>query len=126
MTRMEFLKTDAQRINRKNINSCAITGYVLAVISLILNIAVLDNPWAIIDSIFVVILSILIHTLQSRVAAIILAVYAVFNTITMTISYGRLSGWWMLVLGGYAVFYTFKFQKEWKAYKNSQAGLLDE
>ncbi len=126
MTRKEFLKTPEQSLNRKNINSCAITGYVIAAISLAVNIFMLDNYWGILDSILIVVASLFIQLLQSRVAAVILALYAIVNVIYVTVLTGRFGGWWIAIIGVYAVFYTFKFQKAWKEYKNSNSACLDE
>ncbi len=117
MTRREFLKSPEMNKVRKNINSCAITGYIISVLSLLVNLFLFDNPSGIIDSILIVILCVLIHVLQSRVAAIILTVYGVLNMIIMSIAMGRLSGWWILLIGIYSVVYTFKFQKAWKEEK---------
>ena len=117
MTRREFLKTPEQAINRKNINVCAICGYVVAAISLVLNIAVFDNYAAILDTILVIAASLIIHLLQSRIAAIILAVYAIINMVYVTIATGRIGGWWLVLIGAYAVYYTFRFQKDWKEYR---------
>ena len=65
--------------------------------------------------------SLLIHLLQSRVAAIVLAAYAVLNVVVTSVSNGRFSGWWVALVGVYAVIYTFKFQKAWKDYQNDNA-----
>ena len=62
---------------------------------------------------------------QSRVASIILLVYAAINVIYLLIETGRLGGWWIAVVGIYAVIYTFKFQKAWKAEKNGETVNMD-
>ena len=81
MTRREFLKTDEMTKIRKNIYSCAIAGYIMAVISFILNVVVFGEYFGIADSVLLIILCLIIHLLQSRVAAVILAVYGVANMI---------------------------------------------
>ena len=126
MTRSEFLKTPEQSANRKNILSCAICGYVVAVISLIVNVFLLDNYMGILDCILIAVTSLLVQILQSRIAAIVLALYAVTNMIYVTISMGRIGGWWIAIIGVYAVIYTFKFQKAWKEYKcSNSAGIYE-
>jgi predicted membrane protein len=73
------------------------------------------------DASLIVVCSLLIQLLQSRVAAIVLMVYAALNVILVLVQTGRLGGWWIAVVGVYAIIYTFKFQKAWKAYKNGDA-----
>lgn len=117
MTRREFYKSSEMDSTRKNINGCAIAGYIVAALSLVANLFLLDNPAGIIDTILIIILSILIQTLQSRVAAVILCVYGVTNMIVITLATGRLGGWWILIIGIFAAIHTFKFHKAWKEQK---------
>lgn len=121
MTRREFLKSPEMDQTRKNIYSCAIAGYVVAVISLLANIFLFDNPSGIADSILIVILCVLVHTIQSRVATVILCIYGVLNMIVMSIYSGRFAGWWILVLGITAAINVFKFHKAWKEQKGFEA-----
>ena len=114
MTRLEFLKTPEMALIRKNINTCAIMGYVIAGLSLVLSFVYYQSASGILDAILIVVCSLLIQLLQSRVASIILLVYAAINVIYLLIETGRLRGWWIAVVGIYAVIYTFKFQKAWK------------
>ena len=117
MTRREFYKSSEMDSVRKSINSCAIAGYIVAALSLVANLLLLDNPSGIIDTILIVILSILVQTIQSRVAAVILCVYGVTNMIVITLATGRLGGWWILIIGIFAAIHTFKFHKAWKEEK---------
>ena len=117
MTRREFYKSSEMDSTRKNINGCAIAGYIVAALSLVANLLLLDNPSGIIDTILIIILSILIQTIQSRVAAVILCVYGVTNMIVITLATGRLGGWWILIIGIFAAIHTFKFHKAWKEQK---------
>ena len=119
MTRLEYLKSPEMTPIRKNINSCAIIGYVIAALSIVLNLFVYNNPYGLIDCALIVICSLLIHLLQSRVAAIILTAYAALNVIVVTIQTGRLGGWWIALVGVYAIIYTFKFQSNWKKVKEN-------
>ncbi len=121
MTRREFYKSSEMDSTRKNINGCAIAGYIVAALSLVANLLLLDNPAGIIDSILIIILSILIQTIQSRVAAVILCVYAVINMAIITMYTGRFGGWWILVIGIFAAIHTFKFHKAWKEQKEFEA-----
>jgi membrane-bound ClpP family serine protease len=117
MTRREFYKSSEMDSVRKSINACAILGYIVAALSLVANLLLLDNPSGIIDTILIVILSILIQTIQSRVAAVILCVYGVINMAIITMYTGRFGGWWILVVGVFAAINTFKFHKAWKEEK---------
>lgn len=117
MTRREFYKSSEMDSVRKSINSCAIAGYIVAALSLVANLLLLDNPSGIIDTILIVILSILVQTIQSRVAAVILCVYGVFNMAIITMYTGKFGGWWILVVGVFAAINTFKFHKAWKEEK---------
>ena len=121
MTRREFYKSSEMDSVRKSINSCAIAGYIVAALSLVANLFLLDNPSGIADSVLIIILSILIQTLQSRVAAVILCVYAVINMAIITMYTGRFGGWWILVVGIFAAIHTFKFHKAWKEQKEFEA-----
>ena len=56
---------------------------------------------------------------KSRVSAILTLVYGSYSMIVGSISSGRLQGWWVPVIGGFAVYYTIKFNKLWKQYQKS-------
>ena len=118
MTRNEFLKTAEMKQIRKQINSCGISCYILAVISLAATYY-LSGELNILDPIILIVFGLLIQLLQSRVAAIILTLYSIANVIYVTVTMGQPGGWWICVVGIYAVIFTFKFQKAWKEYKNS-------
>ena len=121
MTRREFLKTPQMKKTRANIIACATLGYAVAVGSAIVNIVQSQNYNVIFDAVILIAMSLLIHLLQSRVAAIIIAVYAVLNLVVMYVMTGKPGGIIVLVIAIYAIIYTFKFQKAWKDYKNSEA-----
>ena len=121
MTRLEYLKSPEMNLIRKNINTCAIMGYVIAALSFGINYFMYQSLSGIFDAVLIVVCSLLIQLLQSRVASIILMVYAVLNVFVVVIQTGRLGGWWIAVVGIYAIIYTFKFQKAWKEHKNGDA-----
>ena len=121
MTRLEYLKSPEMNLIRKNINTCAIMGYVIAALSSGINYFMYQSLSGIFDAVLIVVCSLLIQLLQSRVASIILMVYAVLNVVVVVIQTGRLGGWWIAVVGIYAIIYTFKFQKAWKEHKNGDA-----
>ena len=125
MTRNQFLKTEEMKPIKKQIISCAVICYVLAVISIAANYF-LNGELNLLDPIILVVFGLLIQLLQSRVAAILLTVYAVCNVVYMTISMGQLAGWWILIVAVYALINTFKFQKAWKEYKKSPEAQIVE
>ena len=121
MTRWEFFKSPKMSAISKNIFTCAVLGYVLSGLTLYLNV-IKSGLYSSIPTVVVLLAcSLLIHLLQSRVAAIVLAAYAVLNVVVTAVSNGRFSGWWVALVGVYAVIYTFKFQKAWKDYQNDNA-----
>ena len=121
MTRWEFFKSSKMRTISKNIFTCAVLGYVLSGLTLYLNV-IKNGLYSSIPTVVVLLAcSLLIHLLQSRVAAIVLAAYAVLNVVVTSVSNGRFSGWWVALVGVYAVIYTFTFQKAWKDYQNDNA-----
>lgn len=121
MTRLEYLKSPEMSLVRKNINTCAIMGYVIAALSFGINYFMYQSLSGIFDAVLIVVCSLLIQLLQSRVASIILMVYAVLNVILVLVQTGRFGGWWIAIVGIYAIIYTFKFQNAWKAHKNGDA-----
>ena len=129
MTKREFYKSSEMDSVRKNINGCAIAGYIIAVLSLVANLLLRDNPSGIIDTVLIIVLSLLIQLIQSRAAAIILCIYGVINMIVITLATGRFGGWWILLVGIFAAIHTFKFHKAWKqqkAFESERAELTQE
>ena len=117
MTRREFLKTPQMNAIRNNLFSSAVLGYVIAGITLYFGVIQTGNYFTLLEVFLILACSLLIHLLQSRVAAIVLAAYAVLNVVVTTVSNGKFSGWWVALVGVYAVIYTFRFQKAWKDYQ---------
>ena len=77
---------------RANIFACATLGYAVAIGSAILNIVKEKNYNVIYDAVFLIVISLLIHLLQSRVAAIILGVYAVLDVAVLFYMTGKPGG----------------------------------
>lgn len=118
-TRNEFLKTDSMQKIRGQILGAAGACYGIAFFSALFNISIYKNYSSIIDSVFIFALGVLIHTLQSRVASVVLILYAFSNVILNLLLGGRVREVWLCFVGVYAVICTFKFHKAWKEYKNS-------
>ena len=121
MTKREFLKTKEMKKVRANITACAALGYALAIGSVVLNVVKSQNYNVILDAVIIITLSLLIHLLQSRVAAILLGVYSLVNVAVLYYMTGKPGGIIVIAIAIYAIIYTFKFQKAWKDYKKSAA-----
>lgn len=122
MTRWEFFKSSKMSTISKNIFTCAVLGYVLSGLTLYLNV-IKNGLYSSIPTVVVLLTcSLLIHLLQSRVAAIVLTAYSVLHIYITSITNGRLSGWWVVFIGVYAIIMTFKFQKAWQEEKEFGEG----
>lgn len=77
------------------------------------------NVFGILDVAIVVGLGLGIQFAKSRVCAVILGVYSVFNLIYMIVLTGRPGGWLIIICAVYAIMYTFKYQKAWNAYQQT-------
>lgn len=118
ITRNEFYRSYASNKVRKNIKSSAILCYVCAAITAIAGFVLLQNPMVLVDVAIVLVLGLGIHLKQSRVCAILLLAYSVLSCLLTIISYGKASGWLIILAGVYAVINTFALEKEYRAYQN--------
>ena len=112
MTRYQFFKSPKMKQIRTPLRICGIWCYISGFIT-----GILGHSY--IDSFFMIALGLLVHLLQSRVAAVILAVYTAANCIMMSVQFGELAGHYLALLGILSVIYTFKFQKAWKEYQQA-------
>ena len=117
MTRREFFKSPQMRVISRNIFSCAAIGYALAAATLFLDVIKSGDYASILNVVVLLACSLLIHLLQSRIAAIVLTAYAGFQILFFNIGNGKFTGWWLVLIGVYAIIFTFKFQKAWEAEK---------
>ena len=114
MTRQEFFKSPKMKAISSNIFSCAVLGYVIAGLTLYLDVIRGGKYTSIATVVVLLACSLLIHLLQSRAAAIVLTAYSgLVVLITRTIN-GQFSGWWVVLIGVYAIIFTFKFQNAWQ------------
>lgn len=119
MSKKEFYKHPNLSSVKKQIDGCGIVMYALAIINAVIYAIAGDILSAVVSLILMLGLGLGIHLAKSRVCAILLTVYGAVNVIVVFISTGRFSGWLFLLIGVYAIIYTFKFQKAWKQYKNT-------
>ena len=116
-TKKEFLALPENEKLRKDLRSTAIICYVCAGITAVLGMAVLQNPYVLIDVVILIVMGLGIHLAQSRACAVILCAYAVINMIYSLATTGRMSGYLVVLAGVYAVIHTFKAEKLWKQYQ---------
>lgn len=114
-TKKEFLKLPENKKIRKEINGAAIICYICAGITLLVSLAT-GSFSSIVDVVILVGLGLGIHLAKSKVCAIILTVYGAINMIIITAANGSLGGWLPLAAGIFALVYTIKLSKAWKAY----------
>ena len=107
-------------LGRKECAAAAIMGYVTAGITTILAFTGYNSYFSIyslLDVAIVLVLSLLIHLLRSRIASILLLVYALASMISMLVNSGVFGGWLVLAAGISAVVGSFQCVKEWKTYQ---------
>ena len=107
-------------LGRKECVAAAIMGYITAGITSILAFTGVNdyfNIYSLIDVAIVLTLCILVHLLRSRIASILLLVYALASMISMLVNSGVFGGWLVLAAGISAVVGSFQCVKEWKTYQ---------
>jgi tetrahydromethanopterin S-methyltransferase subunit E len=116
MTRGEFYKNYAAKAIKGNITAAGVLSYITAAITLILSLAVMNDPFLLIDCLLVLGLGLGVHLGRSRVCAVLLMAYAAYNTIFFLITSGMVSGWLIIIAGICALAGTFTFEKAWKQF----------
>ena len=117
ISKSEFCRSCAPDKMRKNIRASAILCYVSAAVTAVF--AILFNPFMFLDVIIVLALGLLIHLKQSRVCAVLLLAYSLFNCAVMLLSTGRFSGWLIILAGVFAVIYTFQAEKAYQEFRRN-------
>ena len=117
ISKSEFCRSFAPDKMRKNIRASAILCYISAAVTAVF--AILFNPFMLLDVIIVLVLGLLIHLKQSRVCAVLLLAYSLFNCVVMLLSTGRFSGWLIILAGVFAVMYTFQLEKAYQAFRGN-------
>lgn len=118
MSKHDFYRSPICKKYRGNIIASSVIIYVCVGINLLL-IALLQNYTSLIDAAIMLGLGLAIHLAQSRVCAILLCVYGVFNTVIVYLSSGEFGGWLILVAAIYAIVATFQYQGAWDKYSKS-------
>lgn len=117
MTKKQFYNHPAMKTIKTNIISCGVIGYVLTGLNLLMAFLLPSSGANLLDTLLILGLSLGLHLGKSRVCAILMAVYGMYNIIIALIVFHRLSGWLIPVMGIYACIYTFKFHNAWKKYQ---------
>lgn len=106
-------------VGAKECLAAAIMGYITAGITAIVSIAGVGyfDLYALIDVAVVLTLCIIIQLLRSRIASILLLVYAFVSMISMVVNSGVFGGWLVLAAGISALVGSLKCVEEWKAYQ---------
>ena len=115
ISKREYYAKYANKRDKGNIRYAAIMAYVCAAVSLALGIYI-KNYLIVIHVALIVGLALGVQIAKSRVCAILLLIYGSVSTILTTISTGRVSGWWLIIVGVWAVIGTFNFQKDYQKY----------
>ena len=115
-TKKEFLDLPENAPTKKTLKTSGIFCYVCAGLTLVLGLAT-GNYLSIVDFLILLVLGLFIHLKQSKVCAILLAVYAVINVIIGLIAYHKFQGWLIILAAVYAVTSAFKLDKAWKEYQ---------
>lgn len=119
LKRMAFYKHPNVSSLRKQIAGCGIAMYILAALNFVIYAISGDIISGIVAVVIFVGLGLGVHLGQSRVCALLLTAYGIFNTVVSYMMTGSFSGWLFLVVGIYGIIYTFKFHKAWKQYKKT-------
>ena len=121
ISKAEFCRSYALDKIRKNIRASAILCYVSAAVTAVF--AIMFNPFMFLDVIIVLVLGLLIHLKQSRVCAVLLLAYSLFNAVVMLLSTGKFSGWLIILAGVFAVIYTFQAEKAYQEFRGGTGNI---
>lgn len=115
----QFAKLPQVKQASTNVLVGAICIYICAFISLVLNVFVNENIFAIIDIALMIGLALGVQFARSRVCAILLLIYSLINMIISIAVLGTLGGWLIFAAAIDAVIGTVKFQSLWENYKRT-------
>lgn len=115
LKKKEFCEKYAGKKNKDDIKGAAFLTYICAAISVGLGFF-MHNYSVLVDVVLIVGLALGVQIAKSRACAVLILIYACINTVIMSISYGRVSGWWLILAGVWAVRATFKLHKEYQKF----------
>lgn len=112
-TLKDYRKNYASAPLKKSIKTWSIVAYVLVGLNAV--IALLVNPWMLLDTVLLLGLTLGVHLNKSKGCAIALLVYTIINAVIGVISSGSVSGWWWIVLAVSYLGTIKKIDEEYKA-----------
>lgn len=116
MTKKEFWDA-LDKKERSSIMSASIMCYISAGLTMIMGIVSM-NFFVLIDVMLVAGLGLWLQLSKSTVAAILLTIYAAYNTIFSLVTMGTPGGWLVLLAGICAIVGCVRFNKAYKAQRN--------
>ena len=114
MTKKEFLDLEQNSKMKKEIKFSAYYCYVCAVITAVFALST-GNYFQLIDTALILIFGLLIHFKQSLIGALMLLGYGLLNA-GIQLTNGGSPSILITIVGGLAVYYTYKLNKEYKEY----------
>lgn len=115
LSKKEFYESYASKKNKDDIKGSVFLTYLCAMISLGLGLY-MHNYSVLVDIVLIVALALGVQIAKSRACAVLILAYGCINTIIMSIDYGKVAGWWLLLAGFYAVRATYKLHKEYQKF----------
>jgi len=125
LNRRAFNKTYSE--GARSCTAAAIIGYISAGATLLVALSGwLDGSiYMLIDVAIILVPTLLIHIIKSRIAAIAMLGYGLFNLVSYLISSGEFRGWILVVAGITAVIGAFQCAKEWRGYQARTASIAE-
>ncbi len=114
ISKKEFRKLSQMKNYNVCIRCAAILMYFSFAVTLIS--AVLVNPLTIIDAILVLAMGLWLHISASKVPAVIIIVYGIYNLLVMIIMMHTFGGWLILLAGAIGAGGAFPLNKAYKNY----------
>ena len=130
MSKKEFLQLEQNKSLKTGILSSAIVCYVCAALTAIIGLGgtqianLQGSPSMLIDAGLLVLFGLLIQLKQSFPGAVVLLVYGIINIVVMVLLTGTVGGWLIILIGICAVYYTYKFNKAYKAF-NAESNMYN-
>lgn len=119
MSLKEFYKLPEMKTCRTNITVAVVCMYISAVVSFLLNVLLLSNPWILLDCALMVGMALGIQIAKSRACAVITAVYSIFNGLVYLLESGTFGGWLIIAAAFCAVYGTFRLRKAYDKYQST-------
>ena len=133
MTKAEFYHHKTHRKQLTNLNLCCTIFYFIVLMSFVMmnkvgNVltgllgvtgsnSLITNVW--IDYVLVILLTLGIQFLKSRVCAFTLFLYTGADCLFKYFNYHKIEGVWPLLVAGYLVTITFELYSAWKQYQKT-------